>query len=236
MDMNCPHCGRTMPVGSRWCAHCGTPLQTDVGRQPSGKMTCTVCGKLMPLRGVLEHKQMCAECEQKHLQHAQYMKNLEERRKCDHVNRIASEHPELRAKITNRLGAPVLGGAFFVEDSAYYDICNWGRAIDQAHNYELAKRHEDAARLYESLGLWKEAGEARDRKTSRTVKHVTVNLNDLINSLRSGGLTVPYKCTGCGATITVDSGSSVDSLKFCSYCGSAVNISALTKLLEEALK
>lgn len=225
-----------MPVGSKWCAHCGTPLSAGTHAQSSGKMVCTSCGKLMPLRGLLEHKQMCPECEQRHQQQIQYQKALEERRKCDHVNRIATEHPELRAKINNRLGAPVLGGMFFVDDSAYHDICNWDRCVDQARNYELAKRYEDAARLYESLGLWKEAGEARDRKTSRTVKHVTVNLNDLINSLKSGGLAVPYKCTGCGATITIDSSSNASSLKFCSYCGSAINISALTKVLEEALK
>ena len=123
-----------------------------------------------------------------------------------------------------------------VNAHAYQQICDWERYIVQAKNFESARRYEDAAKIYEVLGLWKEAGSVREQKSSRTVKHVTVNINDLIEKVRDGGLTIPYKCHSCGATITIDSSSNPDGLKFCSYCGSAVDPDSMLNIIKSALK
>jgi ribosomal protein S27AE len=61
-------------------------------------------------------------------------------------------------------------------------------------------------------------------------------MNDLLNKLKDGGLVVPYRCPSCGASITVDSHSKPEGLRFCSYCGSPVNTDVLVRLLEAALK
>jgi DNA-directed RNA polymerase subunit RPC12/RpoP len=65
---------------------------------------------------------------------------------------------------------------------------------------------------------------------------VSVNLNDLIEKLRSGGLSVPYKCGSCGASIVIDSSTKADGLKFCSYCGSALDTDSITGIIRDALK
>jgi len=179
---------------------------------------------------------MCFSCEQKHRQDLAQEQYIEERRKQAYVNGVISSHPELRMKIMNRLGLASLDGPYLVDGGAYEDICSWAKKIAYAKNLELAKRYEDAARAYETLGLWKEAGMTRDRKSARTVKHVTVNLNDLIEKVRDGGLTIPFRCQSCGATITINSGSSPDGLRFCAFCGSAVDPDSLLDIVRNALK
>ena len=98
--------------------------------------------------------------------------------------------------------------------------------------YERAGRTEDLAELYEWKGYLDEA--KRIRTMGRTT--VSVNVNDLLNKLKEGGLAVPYRCPSCGASITVDSHSTPEGLRFCSYCGSAVNTDVLVHLLESAVR
>jgi len=126
-------------------------------------------------------------------------------------------------------------GPFVVEGGAYEDILSWDDKLTHAKNLELAGRNEDAARIYESLGMWKEAGKARKEAGSTTIKHVSVNLNDLLDKLREGGLAVPYKCRICGAVMTIDRNSKPESLKRCSYCGTATNTDALLGIIQDAL-
>jgi hypothetical protein len=108
--------------------------------------------------------------------------------------------------------------------------------VTHAKNLELAKSYEDAAKEYEKLTMWKEAGEMREKGSSRTVKHVSVDLNDLLDRVRDGGLAIPYKCRSCGADISVDGNSNVSGLRFCSYCGTATDTETLTTILKDALK
>jgi len=160
----------------------------------------------------------------------------EAQRRTNHVREIAARHAELRPVIEREIGPGYMQDNFFVSDHGYRVICDLERTVVQAKNLEAARRYEDAAKVYETLGLWSEAGAARDRKTSRTVKHVTVNLNDLIDKVKSGGLSVPYKCGSCGASIVIDSNSRADGLKFCSYCGSAMDTDSITNIIRDALK
>jgi CRISPR/Cas system CSM-associated protein Csm2 small subunit len=99
--------------------------------------------------------------------------------------------------------------------------------------YQTTGRKEELAQLYEDYGMLEEAGKVR--KTDTTIKHVSVNLNELIDQLKRGGLSVPVKCNACGATITVDAKSNASGLKFCSYCGSAMDTEIIGKVLKEAL-
>lgn len=194
------------------------------------------CNKFMPLRGKIEGKTMCADCERAYVQELAVAHDNEQRRKELFVSQVIARHPELRDAIMRRLGLKKFEGKFHVDDGAYQDIYGWDTCVTAAKNFELARRYEDAALKYESIAMWKEAGQVREKKSARTVKHVNVNLNDLIDKLRSGGLSVPYKCGGCGASIVIDRNASPDALKFCSYCGSAINTDLLLTLLQDALK
>lgn len=105
----------------------------------------------------------------------------------------------------------------------------------RAINLGKAGNFEGAAKIFEEHGLWSSAGKAREKDRVQTVKHVTVDMNHLIDQIGMRGLAVPYKCHNCGASITIDKDSSVSGLKFCSYCGSAYNIEDMSKIVQEAL-
>lgn len=200
------------------------------------RLKCVKCGRWLPFDSFLVGIQICDECRARDLRELENARLIEERRKCAFVSKAIADHPELRTLILTRLGIPDFNRPFSVSYEAYEDISKWHKLVTHAKNLCTARRYEDAATIYESLELWKEAGDARERKGARTVKHVNVNLNDLIDKLRSGGLSVPYKCSSCGASIVVDRNTSPDGLKFCSYCGSSINTDALLSLLQDALK
>lgn len=192
---------------------------------------------MLPLtESVIGKKQTCRECDARYEADMAAAKDQEERRKAMVVSKIIAACPELRGKILKRLGLAQFDGRFYVSYDAYEEICSWEKCVVQARNYEIARRYEDAAKSYESIGLWKEAGQVRERASTTTVKHVNVDLNDLIDKLRDGGLAIPYKCRGCGATITIDGNSSIGRLHKCQYCGSTTDMDTMTALLESALR
>lgn len=92
----------------------------------------------------------------------------------------------------------------------------------QAQNYVLAERHEDAARLYEAIGMWKEAGDTRRLKQRQVVTQVHVNVNDLISQLRAMGLTATYTCPACRSPIQITPETRPDALAKCTYCGAVI--------------
>jgi DNA-directed RNA polymerase subunit RPC12/RpoP len=227
-----------MTYDSVVCAYCGTRLPSAHQETTGNRrmLVCSRCGKFLSLGRIADKKAMCKECERKFHQEQLNAQLREEQRKTDHICAIVAIHPELKDKIGRRLGVTRVDGSVRADAHAYSEICDWEAKVAHAKNLQLARRYEDAAVCYEQLGLWKEAGIVRDKKSSTTVKHVTINLNDLIDKLRAGGLSVPYKCTGCGATITIGKDSNPESLKFCSYCGSAMNVEMLTGILRDALR
>jgi DNA-directed RNA polymerase subunit RPC12/RpoP len=105
-------------------------------------------------------------------------------------------------------------------------------------NLEASGRFDDAAQVYEELGMLDEAGQERlkARSSTQTIKHVTVDLNQLLEKLRADGLALPYKCHSCGASIQINGDSRAEGLTFCSYCGTKLNTKALVDFLEAALK
>ncbi len=107
--------------------------------------------------------------------------------------------------------------------------------LRNAQRAEEAGRYEDAARGFESLNFLERAKSLREQGRQTSVKHVNVDVNELIDQLRTGGLSIPYKCHSCGATIAVNGAAGEGGARFCSYCGTAVNTEALQEILRGAL-
>lgn len=66
--------------------------------------------------------------------------------------------------------------------------------LRHARNLVQAERFEDAAQTFEALGMWREAGETRRIARRNVSTQVSVNVNQLIEQMRSGGLTTTYVC------------------------------------------
>jgi DNA-directed RNA polymerase subunit RPC12/RpoP len=98
--------------------------------------------------------------------------------------------------------------------------------------YERTGRLEELAELQELQGQLDDA--KRTRQAARSHPHP--NLKSLIDKLREEGLAVPYRCPSCGANITIDSETNAEGLRFCSYCGTAVNMDALVRVIEASLR
>jgi DNA-directed RNA polymerase subunit RPC12/RpoP len=87
--------------------------------------------------------------------------------------------------------------------------------------------------LYEELEMWDEAGRVRRKEKANTVKHVHVDANKLFNMMRNEGLAVSYRCPNCKGDLKIDGSNRT---KFCTYCGSEVNIDKLSKMVDKMLE
>lgn len=105
-----------------------------------------------------------------------------------------------------------------------------------ARNMEKAGNFEKAAIILEKYRFWEEAGRMRRLDDQKVIKHITVDMNTLIDQVGTKGLAIPYKCSSCGASITIDKDSKQEGLKFCSYCGTAYNVDDMTKIIQHALE
>ncbi len=79
---------------------------------------------------------------------------------------------------------------------------------------ELTARYDELAQLNEDFGYLAEAGDVRNRKNRQVVKNVNVDMNTLIDQMKSGNLSIPYKCSNCGAALTVSSGLDENGVKY----------------------
>ena len=237
MAAYCPKCGRLTPPGSVACAYCGTRVSQPGEAKKSLKLRCVKCGKWLSFTdSVIGKKDTCRECEERHAMELAHERDKEARRRAMAMSEVIARHPELRPKILNQLGIAEFGDHVYVDVNSFERICQWDKCVTRAKNLELARRYEDSAQEFEKLAMWKEAGEVREKASSRTVKHVNVDLNDLLERVKDGGLAISYKCKNCGAGISVNSGSNADGLRFCSYCGTATDTDTLTTILKNALK
>ncbi len=100
-----------------------------------------------------------------------------------------------------------------------------------------ARRFEDAANLYERLGMYEEAGNIRAKSGEIRIKKTefSVDLNSLLGQLKEGGIVVIYRCPHCGAKVKVSKETSIDSLKRCEHCGSKIETMDLAEFLRAAL-
>lgn len=107
-------------------------------------------------------------------------------------------------------------------------------SVIAATNMERAGDYGAAISSYEALGLYDEAGRVRGMRSVK--KTVTVDLNELIDQLRYGGLALNYRCPSCGAGMTIDAKSDASGLKYCGYCGTVIDMETLNSLLRTALR
>ncbi len=104
-------------------------------------------------------------------------------------------------------------------------------ALASAINMINAERHEDAARIYESLGMFKEAGEARRAGRRQVTTQVHVDVNNLIDQIRRAGISTDYTCPACGGHIRIAPDTSTAKLTNCEFCGSVIQTTDLVDFL-----
>jgi DNA-directed RNA polymerase subunit RPC12/RpoP len=123
-----------------------------------------------------------------------------------------------------------------VATNSLYNTAYWNTRDGQfqmAKTYETAYRLEDAAKIYENLGMWEDAG--RVRKKDKQFTNITLDLNNLIDQLKKGNLATTYKCGNCGGNIGIDGETDVKGLKFCNYCGAAIQIHDIVEVIQRVL-
>ena len=122
----------------------------------------------------------------------------------------------------------------FSEKTKTYPPLFFVDSVIAATNAERSGDFDSAIASYEALGLYDDAG--RVRGMSNVKKTVTVDLNELINQLRYGGLALNYRCPSCRASLTIDAKTDAAGLKYCGYCGTAIDLETLNSLLRTALR
>lgn len=100
-----------------------------------------------------------------------------------------------------------------------------------------AGRFEDAAKLYEELGMCKEAGNVRARSNEIRIKktEVSVDLNSLLAQLKEGGIVVVYSCPHCGGKLRVSKDTNIESLKHCEHCDADIETIDLIDFLRTTI-
>jgi len=106
-----------------------------------------------------------------------------------------------------------------------------------AQNLIRVGNFEAAARIYEKLGLYDEAGKVRASYREIKIKktEITVDLNKLVQQIRESGIVLVYSCPNCGGKLQISKETTVGSLKVCPYCGSELEVMKLADFLKTAL-
>lgn len=106
-----------------------------------------------------------------------------------------------------------------------------------AKNLTTAGRFEDAAKLFEKLRMYEEAGRIRAKTGEIRIRkmEVSLDINSLLGQLKEGGIVVVYRCPNCGGNLKIGKDTSVESLKQCSHCGSKIETMDLADFLRTAL-
>ncbi|HEX9339890.1 MAG TPA: hypothetical protein VF992_01785 [Thermoplasmata archaeon] len=107
--------------------------------------------------------------------------------------------------------------------------------LEHARHLVEAEDHEDAARIYQQLRMWKEAGETRRAGRRRVVTQVHVNLNDLVDQVRRAGIVTDYTCPACRGRIHISGETTLENLRSCEYCGSVIQTTDLVDFLAKVL-
>jgi len=124
-----------------------------------------------------------------------------------------------------------------------------GRLEDAAKIYEeladrrrltrlvQSRRLEDAPKSHEELKMIDKARELREKKRGVVVKRVdiSVDLNELIQQVKDGGIVVVYRCPHCGGKLKISKDVDATTLKKCEHCGSEIETTELVEFLRTAL-
>jgi DNA-directed RNA polymerase subunit RPC12/RpoP len=107
-----------------------------------------------------------------------------------------------------------------------------------ASNIERAGRPLDAADIYEKkLKMYDKARVLRERDKQVTIKstNVSLDLNQLLQQVKDGGIVAVYRCPHCGGKLKVDKNVDITKLKICEHCGSEIESMDLADFLKTAL-
>jgi len=96
---------------------------------------------------------------------------------------------------------------------------------------EKVGRYEEAARIYEKLGMPEKAGEMRRKKR----EIVALDLNALIRQLGERGFTITYSCSHCGAPVSISGETKTEAIQYCSHCGSRIETIDLARFIKKYL-
>lgn len=263
IDIECPKCGTGNSLKENVCTHCHADLarvkeiavarscREQTVRDPDGSVrpmvmndlktwakearktrVCLVCGRSFDRLGTL-YTFPCSFCEGLICRECVEDRNFEIKEPLlDHLKRFGLTFFQgMRQFDYYNTMWEIPPGYYLCKNCVYF--LNGPEFIKHLKSY-----YEETGRLEELAELSEYQGQLEDAKHIRQAAraHPHPNLNSLIDKLREEGLAVPYRCPSCGANITVDSRANAEGLKFCSYCGTAVNMDALVRVLEASLK
>jgi len=95
-----------------------------------------------------------------------------------------------------------------------------------------AGRYEDAATKFETAGFIEKAKALRDKNRVILHKHITLDVNGMLNLLSQNNYTIPYKCPNCGAIIKLNKDRNANNFLTCEYCNTglkAIDVEGLIK-------
>ncbi len=97
----------------------------------------------------------------------------------------------------------------------------------RARNLETSYRLDEAAFLYDRLGMFDDAVRCRRKRGEEVSRHIHVNANDIFEQLQRHGTAIPYLCMKCHGMIDID-GTKNRHTK-CPYCGAPVDFENLKR-------
>jgi len=74
-----------------------------------------------------------------------------------------------------------------------------------------------------------------DQKIQLDVRNGSVDVNQLLEKLKAGGLVSVYKCPSCGGSIKISGATSADKLSKCEYCGTILRTDDLVDFMKSIL-
>ncbi len=108
--------------------------------------------------------------------------------------------------------------------------------LSLASFYENSRNYEKAAELYEKAGELEKAHEIRMKNKEIYVYqknvNIDINIDSILNYLRTRGEAIQYKCPACGAQLEIDGKSNIH---YCPYCGSKIKVTDIQKILEDMI-
>jgi uncharacterized protein with PIN domain len=107
--------------------------------------------------------------------------------------------------------------------------------FEKAQAYEKVCNHEEAANNFELAGLPHLAIRSRMANRTHYVRQVTVDINQLLEFLRSSNYVIPYRCPTCGATLKFDAARDSSHFLKCEYCGSELMAADVDKLIRSLM-
>jgi len=147
---------------------------------------------------------------------------------------LALTTPDFTKKLREKNASIANNSMLYIE---FEKCCN----LIQARNLESAGYLAEAAAIYEHNGelakaqaLCDQAGQ-KDRQITVKKVDIAVDLNKLLQQVREDGIVAVYRCPQCGGALRVGKDTSIESLKFCEYCGSEIKAIDLSDFLKTAL-